>query len=125
MTIIPIKQEPVEPPVRAVILPTRSMMDDVVKLAHGIGLYDYDIDEMMMHVLNALRWCQHYPTTLPDLITSGYNETERETFNEMISTLYHRMFKILRGANMYDEKGELRWITFREYKGDLVLEMEI
>lgn len=92
-------------------------------MAHVIGFYDYDLDEMLMYIFNALRWKNLYPRSAPNLVTTGFTEEERKIWETMMSELYHRIFKILCDTNAYDTAGELKWLSFKEYKGDHLLEM--
>lgn len=123
MTQIPIDQQPSPPHNRVLLLPTRRVIDEITQKAHAIGLYDYDLDEMLMHIFNALRWKSLYPRSAPNLVTSGFTEEERQVWESMMSDLYHRIFKILCDTNSYDVSGELKWLSFKEYKGDHLLEM--
>jgi hypothetical protein len=113
-----------------VLLPTAGLIRDFHRGAVAIDMLDYDLDEFIRIILDALLYPDWYPDSFGQLvcIDSGncrphYPPDKVLQFNELLAMLYHRLHTALVNTDLY-QTGALQHTYFCVYDHDVVVSDE-
>lgn len=111
-----------------IILPTNNVLNEFHQLACQIDMLDYDLDELIRLVIDALHQPDWYPNSFHEFVKLEeqhcmYNEGEHEHFNLLLWILYDQIHSAFVSTGMYFHGG-LQYTYFCTYRGDLIISDE-
>lgn len=102
---IPISRIPDSEVSRVVVIDVSDIIHDLDMAFKSIDFFEYDLEELFTLLLTQLRWSSHYPNSYVSLV-------EGVMLDGTFKRVYSLMYRKLSGNDCYDNKGELRWISF-------------
>jgi hypothetical protein len=111
-----------------IILPTNNVLNEFHRLACQIDVLDYDLDEWVSIVLDALLQHHWFPASFEEQVKlerqhCTYPDPQFEQFNQILWLLYERVFHAIAGSGLYLH-GALQYPYFCTYRGDIIVSDE-
>lgn len=111
-----------------IMLPTNNVLNEFHQLACQIDMLDYDLDELIRLVLDALSQPDWFPQSFEEFVKLEeqhclYTPDQYQQFNQLLWVLYERLYTAMVGAGLYFH-GPLQYPYFCCYRGDVIVSDE-
>jgi len=111
-----------------VILPTGNVVNEFHQMACQIDMLDYDLDELIHIILEALIYPDNYPISFDQFVKleeqhCAYTPDQYAQFNAILRYLYDNIYQALATAGLITD-GALQMTYFCTYRGDILISEE-